>query len=225
VLEAKYRLGLFARRTVPLDSIMGIVGSKTFQDQANDIAARALTLVRDTSGALWSLRRRRSRLALIAYGDELNGSVGQLLTTELRAGGDTVEYFRLWPMSGPASYDSARTVMGRAGTVVFTSVVRPLSGRGTIALPDSLARLIAVTDSAKPTVLISLGSPYLLDQVPSARSYVLGWSDARAVERALGDALLGKTAIGGHLPIRVPPYPVGWGIILAPGAPCDCMRR
>lgn len=225
VLEAKYRLGLFARRTVPLDSIMGIVGSKAFQDQANDIAARALTLVRDTSGALWSIRHRRARLALIAYGDELNGSVGQQLTTELRAGGDTVEYFRLWPMSGPASYDSARIVMARAGTVIFTSVVRPLSGRGTIALPDSLARLIAVTDSAKPAVLISLGSPYLLDQVPSARSYLLGWSDARAVERALGDALLGKTAIGGHLPIRVPPYPVGWGIALAPGAPCDCMRR
>ena len=225
VLEAKYRLGLFARRTVPLDSIMGIVGSKTFQDQANDIAARGLTLVRDTTGVLWNLRRRRSRVALVAYGDELNGSVGQLLTTELRAGGDTVEYFRLWPMSGPASYDSARTVMARAATVIFTSVVRPLSGRGTIALPDSLARLIAVTDSAKPTLLISLGSPYLLDQVPSARSYLLGWSDARAVERALGDALLGRTTIGGHLPIRVPPYALGWGVILAPGVPCDCMRR
>jgi beta-N-acetylhexosaminidase len=219
VLEAKYKLGLFARRSVPLDSIMSIVGSKAFQDQASDIAARALTLVRDTTATLWSIRRRRSKIALIAYGDELNGSVGQLLTSELRAGGDTIEYFRLWPMSGPASYDSARTVMARAGTVVFTSVVRPLSGRGTIALPDSLAKLIAVTDSAKPTVLISVGSPYLLDQVPSARSYLLGWSDARAVERALGDALLGKSAIGGHLPIRVPPYPVGWGIPLAPAAP------
>ena len=225
VLETKYKLGLFSRRTVPLDSIMSIVGDSAFQHQANDIAARALTLVRDTTATLWSVRRRRSRIALIAYGDELNGSVGQTLTTELRAGGDTIEYFRLWPMSGPASYDSARTVMARAGTVIFTSVVRPLSGRGSIALPDSLARLITVTDSAKPTILISVGSPYLLDQVPTARSYLLGWSDARAVERALGDALLGKTPIGGHLPIRVPPYPVGWGITLAPGMPCDCMRH
>jgi len=219
VLEAKWKLGLFARRLVPLDSVMSIVGGKAFQDEANDIAARALTLVRDSGGALWSLRHRRSRLALVAYGDELNGSVGQLLATELRAGGDTVDYFRLWPMSGPASYDSARAVMARAPAVLFTSVVRPLSGRGTIALPDSLARLITVTDSAKPTVLISLGSPYLLDQVPTAKSYLLGWSDARAVERALGDALLGRTPIGGHLPIRVPPYPLGWGVALGTESP------
>ncbi|HEX4561213.1 MAG TPA: glycoside hydrolase family 3 N-terminal domain-containing protein, partial [Gemmatimonadales bacterium] len=225
VLETKYKLGLFTRRTVPLESIMSIVGSKATQDQADDIAARALTLVRDTTGTLWSVRRRRSKIALIAYGDELNGSVGQLLSTELRTGGDTIEYFRLWPMSGPASYDSARTVLARANTAIFASVVRPLSGRGTIALPDSLARLITVTDSAKATILISVGSPYLLDQVPTAHSYLLGWSDPRAVERALGDALLGKTSIGGHLPIRVPPYGVGWGITLAPGMPCDCTRR
>src|SRR2546422_7637184 len=30
------------------------------------------------------------------------------LTDLLRQGGDTVEYFRLWPMSGTLSYDSAR---------------------------------------------------------------------------------------------------------------------
>ena len=219
VLEAKWKLGLFARRLVPLDSVMSVVGDQAFQDEANDIAARALTVVRDSGGALWSLRHRRSRLALIAYGDEFNGGVGQLLGTELRDGGDTVEYFRLWPMSGTASYDSARAAIARAPAVVFTSVVRPLSGRGTISLPDSLARLIAVTDSAKPTVLVSLGSPYLLDQVPTAKSYLLGWSDARAVERALGDALLGRAPIGGHLPIRVPPYPVGWGVVLGAEAP------
>ncbi|HYT03919.1 MAG TPA: glycoside hydrolase family 3 N-terminal domain-containing protein, partial [Gemmatimonadales bacterium] len=46
VLEIKRRLGLFERRTVPLDSIPHVVGSKRFQDAANDIAVRSLTLVR-----------------------------------------------------------------------------------------------------------------------------------------------------------------------------------
>jgi beta-N-acetylhexosaminidase len=215
VLAIKRRLGLFERRTVPLDSIMRIVGSKADQDLANDMASRALTLVRDTAGTLARLRATRSRLALIAYGDELNSFVGQRIVEALQKGGDTVTFFRLWPMSGPQSYDSARVVIARAPTVVFAANVRPISGRGTIALPDSLARLIAVTDSAKPTVLVSLGSPYLLSQAPTVKAYLLAWSGARASDRAVGRALLGWSPITGKLPIRIPPgYPIGHGIVM-----------
>src|SRR5439155_18502035 len=47
MLEIKQRLGLLTHRVVALDSIMSIVGNKRFQDAANDLAVRALTLVRD----------------------------------------------------------------------------------------------------------------------------------------------------------------------------------
>ena len=213
VLETKQRLGLFERRTVPLDSIPLIVGSKRFQDAANDLAVRALTLVRDIGGPLHALRAKRSRFALVAYGDELNGSVGQYAAELLRQGGDTVDYYRLWPMSGPLSYDSARVVLAREPAAVFVANVRPISWRGNIALPDSLAGLVAASDSARPTVLVSLGSPYLLNQTPTVRSYLIAWSGVRAAERAVALALLGRVPITGHVPIRVPPdYPIGAGI-------------
>jgi len=133
----------------------------------------------------------------------------------LHKGGDTVEYFRLWPMSGPLSYDSARAVIARAPATVFVANVRPLSGRGNIALPDSLAQLITATDAARPSVLVSLGSPYLLNQTPAVKSYLIAWSGVRASERAVALALLGRAPITGHLPIRIPPdYPVGWGVAI-----------
>ena len=213
VLEIKRRLGLFERRTVPLDSIPHVVGSKRFQDAANDIAVRSLTLVRDVGGRLHALRGHPGRLALIAYADEANGSVGLFLTDLLRQGGDTVEYFRLWPMSGTLSYDSARATIARAPATVFITNVRPISGKGNIALPDSLAQLITLTDAARPTVLVSLGSPYLLNQTPAVRSYLIAWSGVRASERAVALALLGRVPLGGHLPTRLPPdYALGWGL-------------
>ena len=213
VLEIKRRLGLFERRAVPLDSIPHVVGSKRFQDAANDIAVRSLTLVRDVGGRLHALRGRPSRLALIAYADEANASVGLFLSDLLRQGGDTVEYFRLWPMSGTLSYDSARATIARAPATVFVTNVRPISGKGNIALPDSLAQLITLTDAARPTVLVSLGSPYLLNQTPAVRSYLIAWSGVRASERAVALALLGRAPIGGHLPTRIPPdYALGWGL-------------
>ena len=213
VLEIKRRLGLFERRTVPLDSIPHVVGSKRFQDAANDIAVRSLTLVRDVGGRLHALRGHPGRLALIAYADEANASVGLFLTDLLRQGGDTVEYFRLWPMSGTLSYDSARATIARAPATVFVTNVRPISGKGNIALPDSLAQLITLTDAARPTVLVSLGSPYLLNQTPAVRSYLIAWSGVRASERAVALALLGRVPLGGHLPTRIPPdYALGWGL-------------
>ena len=213
VLEIKRRLGLFERRTVPIDSIPLVVGSRRFQDAANDLAVRSLTLVRDVSGRLHALRARPRRLALIAYADEQNSSVGALLTDLLRQGSDTVDFFRLWPMSGTLSYDSARAVIARAPATVFVANVRPISWKGNIALPDSLAQLITLTDATRPTVLVSLGSPYLLNQAPTVRSYLIAWSGVRASERAVALALLGRVPIGGRLPTRIPPdYPLGWGV-------------
>jgi beta-N-acetylhexosaminidase len=214
ILEIKLHLGLFAQRTVPLDSLMTTVGTRALQDQADDLALRALTLVRDIGGPLHALRSRRTRLALIAYADEKNGSVGQRIADILRSGGNSVDFFRLWPMSGTLSYDSARATIGRGERVVFVAQIRPITARGTITMPDSLARLIMATDSTRPTVLVSLGSPYLLDQTPTVKSYLLAWSAVRAAERAVGLALLGQVPIAGHLPIRLPPYPVGHGIMV-----------
>ena len=214
VLEIKRRLGLLERRTVALDSIMTMVGSKRFQDEANDIAIRALTLVRDVGGRLHALRARASHLALVAYADEGNASVGQYLADLLRQGGagDTVDYFRLWPMSG--------AVIARAPATVFVANVRPIAWRGNIALPDSLAQLITATDGMRPTVLVSLGSPYLLNQTPSVHCYLIAWSGVRAAERAVALALLGKVPITGHLPIRIPPeYPIGFGLTISDAHP------
>ncbi len=62
ILELKNRAGLFRRRTVPLEEIPAVVGRQEFQESANDIAARSLTLVRAGPIVAWqdghySLRR------------------------------------------------------------------------------------------------------------------------------------------------------------------------
>src|ERR1041384_1534721 len=56
VLALKQQLALFQRRTVPLDSIPYAVGTRRVQETANDLAVRALTLVRDVGGRLRALR-------------------------------------------------------------------------------------------------------------------------------------------------------------------------
>ena len=107
VLEMKRRIGLFERRTVPLDSIPAIVGRAEFQAEAREMATRSIVMVKDVGGTVHSLKRARPTLTLITYGDDDNRSLGNTMAGELRARGHAVSVFKLWPASGPASYDSA----------------------------------------------------------------------------------------------------------------------
>jgi beta-glucosidase-like glycosyl hydrolase len=212
IVELKIRAGLLERRTVSLDSIPLVVGQKAFQDLADDIAQRALTLV--TRGPIDEFRARRGRVAVITYAEETNLSVGGRLVDSLRARGDTVTPFRIYPPSGTLSYDSARVVIRRNPRVIFASSVRPIAWRGNVALPDSLARLIQATAAQRPTVLVSFGSPYLLNQIPDFRgAYLLAWSDGGATEKAVARALTGEAPITGKLPVAVSPQLTrGYGI-------------
>jgi beta-N-acetylhexosaminidase len=121
--------------------------------------------------------------------------------------------FKLWPASGPASYDSAFTVIERNPVTVFAAADKPTEGRGTLGLPDSMMTLIASTARSRPTVLVSLGNPYLISRLPEVGSYLIGWRSNPVTEQAVARALAGAAAITGRLPITIPPlYARGWGV-------------
>jgi beta-glucosidase-like glycosyl hydrolase/CubicO group peptidase (beta-lactamase class C family) len=219
VLGLKRRAGLWGRRTVPLERVPAVVGRAEFQRTADDMAARALTLVQE--GRLHAFRGSRGPVAMVAYGDETNLSVGNALAGRLRRLGDAVTKFRLYPASGPASYDSARAVIARSPRVIFATSVRVVSGRGHVAMPDSLAHLIEATPATRPTLLVSFGSPYLLSQIPGYRDgFLIAWSDVAAAERAAAEAIAGGAPISGRLPIALSSeIPRGAGIRIDAGVP------
>jgi beta-N-acetylhexosaminidase len=214
MLNLKEEAGLFHSRTVPLDSIPSRVGLQEFRDVADDISARSLTLIRE--GPIGDFREVRGRTAVIAYAEETNLSVGNTLIGELRALGETVNPFRLYPASGSVSYDSARTIIADNPRVIFAAGVRFIAGRGHIQLPDSLASLIKETQHIKKTMLVALGSPYLLNQLDGyTAGYLLAWADFEGTERATARALAGGAPISGRLPITLSDeYPRGFGITL-----------
>ncbi len=212
VLGLKRRLGLFRHRVVSLDSVPLVVGSAEHLAAARDVAQRSIVLLRDSAATIDSLRARPRRVTLVAYGDETNPSAGAALAATLRAAGDTVTLFRLWSASGSASYDSARAALRSDAVPLFAAAVRATPWRGRIDLPAALADLIEETAATRPTVLISLGSPYLLLQTPHVAGYLLAWSGSATSEAAAARALSGAP-INGRLPIGIPPnFSLGAGL-------------
>jgi beta-N-acetylhexosaminidase len=213
VLEAKSGLGLFARRTVRLDSIPAVVGNAAFQADAAAIAARSIVMVKDSGGVIYGLASARPALTLVTYAEEENRTVGVVLAAELRAQGFGVTLARLWPASGAQSYDSAAAALRRNPLALFATADRPIAGRGSIGLPAALTALIGRTARERPAVLISLGNPYVIGGLPEVGSYLIAWRSNAVAERAAARALAGTAPITGRLPIGLPPrYPRGWGL-------------
>lgn len=214
ILELKRQLGLFTRRTVWLDSIPEIVGRAEFQAEAREMAARSIVMVKDSAGIVHGLRNTRPPLTLVTYGEEDSRSVGNALALELRSRGFPVTVFKLWPASGPASYDSATAALERSPVALFVTADRPVPSRGTIGqIPEPMKTLIAGTALARPTVLVSMGTPYIIEELPEVGSYLIGWRANAVTEQAVARALAGVNPITGRLPISIPPdYARGWGV-------------
>jgi beta-N-acetylhexosaminidase len=213
LLWIKRRLGLFARRTVPLDSVPEVVGAARFLQTARDVAQRAVVLVTDTGGTIDSLRARPRNIALITYGEENAGTVGNTLFRHLKNAGHTLTLFRLWPASGPASFDSVRVLARKTPYTLFALSVKVTTAKGTIGLPEPIAKLVDDLSRRRRTAVLSLGSPYVGLQLPHVRSYLIAWSANPITEWAAARALSGQSAITGRLPVRLPPaYPLGYGL-------------
>lgn len=212
MLALKQRQGLFHTRTVSLESIPNVVGSAAFEAIARDITRRSLVLLKDSTGLVRALPQAR-QVSIVNVSKEGQRSLGNTLAAKLREAGMEVESFRLYPASGPASYDSARAVIRQSPVTVFMTAVRPVSGEGVIDMPEAAVELIETTAQWNPTVLVSLGSPYVIRQVSGVWSYILGWVNRRMTEEELAAAMLGSTSFTGTSPISIPPdYPLGSGI-------------
>jgi beta-N-acetylhexosaminidase len=213
VLELKRQLGLFVHRTVPLDSVPTVVGRAEFRERAREMAARSIVLVKDVNGTVHGLRSTRPALTLVTYGEEENRAVGNALALELRGRGYAISVFKLWPASGPASYDSATAAIERSPMAVFAISDKPTERRGSMGIPQTAINLIGATARNRPTILVSLGNPYLISQLPEVGSYLIGWRSNSITEQAVARALAGATSITGRLPISIPPdYTRGWGL-------------
>jgi beta-N-acetylhexosaminidase len=206
VLAAKANAGLFRRRTVELEAINRVVAVRAHTALADSITRRSLVLVRD-SQRLVPLRTAGSRTVVITYADEGDTRTGTVFLAQLRSWGVRASAQRLYPASGTASLDSVRSAARGGATVIFVAAPRPAAWRpDAVNIPDSVAQLInGLARGGVPVIAVSFGSPYIMGQMPAVSSFLAAWAANELTERAAADALAGRQAIAGRLPVSLPP--------------------
>ena len=218
VMAAKYDLGLAQQRITPLDEIDRIVGGKETLELADEIAAHAITLVRNDAGLLpLNLPSTATVFNLaITNGDDRLFITQPFVSTMARSGRKVVTLV-LDDRSSEAEVKKALDLAGRANLVIASLYGRVRTGQArSVALPEPGAKVLdALIDRQTPIIGISFGNPYLLGSFPKLQTYLVAYGDMQSLQEASAEALLGHSDITGRLPISLPGlYPRGTGIQL-----------
>lgn len=204
ILRAKARLNLERGRFVDLNRLNTIFGSPKFKDEAQDIADRGITLIRDDAKLLPLDAARPQRILLAIVSGDPDPYPGALIEQALRDRAASIQTLRV--DTNFVKADAVQLPASDSYDVAIAAVfVRVADRKGTVGLPaEEIALLNSLLAAGKPTIVASLGSPYLVGQFPNAKTWLAAFGTQDAIQRAMARAIFGQTAIGGQLPVTVP---------------------
>jgi len=204
ILRAKARLELHRQRTVNLDAVAHTVANQVSKETAQEIADRAVTLVRDETNLVPLDATQPRRALLIIVSGDPDPYPGETLQRELEWRVDRLEVIR----TDTRFARSAEVTLPPAENfdcVIVAVFVQVADRKGTVALPaEQVALVEEVLGWQKPSVLVVLGSPYLVARFPQAKAVLCTFSTMEVTERAAIRALFGQVEIAGRLPVTVP---------------------
>ena len=214
-LAWKHELGLFKERMTPLDQIDRIVSNAETIALTDEIATKAITLVR-SDGADIPLDRTK-KIAVLGISNGFDGGVMGPLSGALRSNGVRFAPAYLQENSTAENVAAARKAVSEADVVIVGLYGRVRSGaKNSVGIPDNGAAMLKEALAANKRVIgISFGNPYILSAFPEMKTYIVAYGDMPSLQRAAARSLLGLQDVTGRLPITLPGlHPRGTGIQL-----------
>ena len=222
LLQAKAHLGLSQNRLVDISTLNEKFGRTDWQQTAQEISDRGITLLRDTQHLVPLDGTKPTRALLVALYADPEPYPGADLEPQLRARFDSLVSLRAdtkfvradtLKLPPPDSYDLA----------ILALFVRVSDRKGDIDVPaEQLPLINQIYKSGKPVVTLGLGSPYLIERFPQAGTWLSAFGISDVAQISLARALFGETPVRGHLPVTIPGVDLkaGYGIEL----PADPMK-
>lgn len=203
LLAAKERMGLSRARVVGLEDIEDVLNSPEASEKAQEIADRAVTLVRNNGNAV--PLSAPDKTCYVVMQESRSSTSGLLFTQELRNRHPNVRVATIEPGMPRPLLDEAVAKLGACDVYAVAAFATVSAYRGSVGLAGDLPAVMqGMTGSGKPVVLIALGNPYLLRNFPDVTAYLATFSSVPVSETAAVKALLGEMPITGRLPISIP---------------------
>lgn len=194
-----------------------ISGTLRGGELAEKVAERSITLL-ENKGDLIPLRESSRRIVSVIFGSTSSTfSLMEFEGTMREALGEAYECFPLHEKTEPSLRHAAKKSAKAADVLLIVAASRVRAYSGYPGVPAELLPLLREITVQAKSILVSLGNPYVLTDLPDAAGILLAYGTDVASQRAAALALLGKIPVRGKLPITIPGrYPEGWGLETEP---------
>ena len=214
-LAWKYELGLVKNKITPIDQIDTIVSGNDTRQLSNEIAEKAITLVKNDNKTLPIVKGKKAVILCITNGDDRN-FVGNTFTQTLRGFGlNNAERIVIDERSTDKEVQDAIEKAKTAEVVITALFGRVRSGaKNSIGLTETGNQVLqAVLQNNPNTINISFGNPYILRGFPQMKTYIVAYGDMTSLQSAAARAVMGEINFTGKLPISITEnYPRGTGL-------------
>jgi beta-N-acetylhexosaminidase len=217
ILALKSMFNLRRNRYVDLNHVRSVVGDSEHVAVAQRIAERGIALVKDDKNAVPIVRENQQpRVYSLTYTRRADLGAGVAFNSYLRSKSVPITTDVVISDDPGTSFARALERASAADIVIVSNYVNITSETATASVDkgfgDFLRELVNVR-SGMGVVVVTFGTPYLLQQIPDTPAYMIAWGSHVASQRAAARALLGEIDITATLPISIPPlHKIGDGV-------------
>jgi beta-glucosidase-like glycosyl hydrolase len=187
------------------EAVFRVVDSPEHRALAEEIARRAVTLVREAPGAFPLARSTRLVHVVVSDVPVANPPGSELARGLVERLGAPPETFLLDPKARADDIEPVRAAAADADTVLVSLFVRVRAGSGKLVLPDAARTAVeSLAASGARLVGVSFGNPYLAADLPGLATYLAAYGDQPVMQAAVARALFGEAEISGRLPVTIP---------------------
>ncbi|GAC1428181.1 MAG: hypothetical protein NVSMB68_00130 [Thermoanaerobaculia bacterium] len=186
------------------DDIFRTLDAEAHRGVAQEIARRAVTLLREENGALPLKKDARVVILTISDFPELVNPLAAVESEMTQRLAKRPVTFMLDARSRREEVKPFAAAAQNADVVILALAVRARSGAGHIAIPAEARLAIEQIPPAVKTIAVSFGSPYLIRDMPQLRTYFCAYGIQPVMQQAVVRSLFGESAITGKLPVTVP---------------------
>ena len=222
ILKLKGELGLNKSRTVDLNTLATTVGKPENIAFGQQVAASAITLVRD-NGKMLPLKSKgtakvglpymtreetHNQVVAVLFSDDVRTDSGRAFGREFRVRIPDAHVVYVDPRMAAGMTDEVLKAVDEAQTVIAAIYVIPTAGKigNSVGMADATGILLQqlLDHAAAKTVVVAMGNPYLAGDFPKIENYMCTFSNATVSEVGAIKALFGEIPIRGHLPVTIP---------------------